>query len=131
MVTPINDSVTSKQHEIHPGGAKRLSEVVDDYVLTMQHALRQDLEWQLKQRALDDAGVLPPLEPHEMFDYLRDTDPEFYNWCFPFCAIRLTSSNLGYLHSSILNQFRATLNPVREPLDIERAKVALSVKSSN
>lgn len=101
----------AKQYEPHPGGARRLSSLVDDYILTMQHALRQDLEHQLKIRALDEAGVLPPLEPHEMFDYLWDSDSEFFNWCFPFCAITLTKSNLGYLHQSILQQFRATLSP--------------------
>jgi len=111
-LTSSNGS-TANQHEPHPGGSRRLAALVDDYVLTMQHALRQDLEYQLKQRALDEAGVLPPLEPHEMFDFLSDTDSEFFNWCFPFCAIVLTRANMGYLHHNILQQFRATLLPAK------------------
>jgi len=107
LVSSSNGSAI--KHEPHPGGSRRLAALVDDYVLTMQHALRQDLEYQLKQRALDESGVLSPLEPHEMFDFLSDTDTEFFNWCFPFCAITLTKSNLGYLHQSILSQFRSTL----------------------
>lgn len=96
--------------EMHPGGAKRLSELVDDYVLTMQHALRQDIKAALLQRAKEEAGILPEFTPAEMWDYLWDTDPEFFNWCFPFCAVRLTASNLGYLHARILSDFRKTLN---------------------
>lgn len=110
MVTTSNGA---KQHEIHPGGAKRLSQLVDDYVLTMQHAIRQNLRSDLEQRAKDEAGVLPEFTAVEMFDYLADIDDEFYNWCFPFCAIKLTKSNLGYLHSRLLSDFRRSLEPVQ------------------
>lgn len=107
-----NDS--SKQFEPHPGGAKRLSSLVDDYVLTMQHALRSDALRQLEIRAKEEAGVLPEFTPAEMYDYLTDTDPEFFNWMFPFCAIKLTKQNLGHLHQTILKQFRRSLEPVNE-----------------
>lgn len=103
--------------DIHPGNAKRLNDVMEDYVLTMQHALRQDLEKQLEQRAKDESGVLPPLSAWEMFTYLEDTDEEFYNWCFPFCAIRLTKKNVGYLHKAILRQFLASITPSETQVD--------------
>lgn len=99
----------SKQHVIHPGNAKRLSVAMEDFSLTMQHALRQDIVSELIRRAAEEAGVLPAFTPQEMFDYLWDSDPDFFNWCFPFCAIQLTKENLGYLHKSVLTQFRATM----------------------
>lgn len=131
-ITATLPNGVSRQHEIHPGGSKKLSALVDDYVLTMQHALRQDLTSQLIARAEQEAGVLPQMTAAEMYDYLADSDSEFYNWCFPFCAIVLTSSNLGYLHRRILHDYRRTLNDLgtREPLDIERAKAALSIQTS-
>lgn len=114
MVTQMNGmngvAPIANKPDIHPGGAKRLSALVDDYVLTMQHALRQDLKEQLISRAKQEAGILPEFSPAEMYDYLVDTDDEFFNWCFPFCAIRLTKSNLGYLHARILSDFRKSLD---------------------
>lgn len=103
----------AKTVETHIGGAKRLSALVDDYVLTMQHALRQDLQRQLEIRAEQEADVLPKFSVAEMYDYLVDTDPEFFNWCFPFCAVVLTRENLGYIHQRILHQFRQSLEPVK------------------
>lgn len=103
----------ARQVHTHLGGSKRLQSVVEDYVLTMQHALRQNLHAELIARAKDEAGVLPELTAAEMFDYLVDSDPEFYNWCFPFCAVVLTRQNIGYLHQAILQQFRASLEPVK------------------
>jgi len=108
MVTTQNGA---KQVETHLGGAKRLSALVEDYVLTMQHAMRQNLKADLELRAKEEAGVLPEFTAAEMYDYLVDTDPEFYNWCFPFCAVVLTKQNLGYIHQSILSQFRHSLEP--------------------
>jgi len=98
--------------DIHPGNAKRLSALVDDYVMTMQHAIRQDLKMELEQRAVAEAGVLPPLSAAEMFDYLMDTDVEFLNWCFPFCAVRLSPDNMSYLHKRIITDYRKSLNPL-------------------
>lgn len=98
----------------HPEGHKRLGEAVQDFQLTMQHALRQNLSVELQQRALDEAGVLPPLTPGEMFDYLIDTDSEFVNYCFPYCAFVLDKDKLGYLHLHILQQFRRSLDPAQE-----------------
>lgn len=103
-------ALSPKTFDPHPGGAKRLSGAVDDYILTMQHALRSNLITELERRANEEAGVLPALTPAEMFDYLVDSDPEFYNWCFPFCAFILTKENIGYLHQVVLSQFRASLN---------------------
>lgn len=102
---------SSKQFTSHPGGAKRLASLVDDYVLTMQHAIRADAARQLEIRAQEEAGVLPPLSAAEMYDYLVDTDDEFFNWMFPYCAIKLTRDNLGYMHQHILHNFRLSLNP--------------------
>lgn len=96
-------------NRFHVGGYKRLSDLINDFSLTMQHALRVDLPWLLKERAIAEAGVLPPLSPVEMFDYLADSDDEFFNWCFPFCAVKLTDQNLGPIHLQILSAFRAEL----------------------
>lgn len=101
----------STQHDFHPGGKKTLQTLVEDFQLTMQHALRQDLRTALESRAQQDAGVLPPLTAAEMFDYLAETDSEFYNWCFPACAFVLTAENMGAMHSIILQNFRVSLQP--------------------
>lgn len=100
-----------KHFDSHPGNRKRLMKALDDYSLTLQHAIRQDLRAYLEQRAKDEADVLPPLSALEMFDYCMDADPDFLNTCFPFCAVMLTKENIGYLHNHILQQFRLTLVP--------------------
>lgn len=105
--------MTGKSFNPHVGGAKKLSDAMEDFSLTMQHALRQDLRAQLELRAKEEAGILPEFTLAEMFDYLCDSDPEFYNFCFPYCAIRLTPENVGYLHAFVLKQFRLTLEPVQ------------------
>jgi len=101
----------STHHDFHPGGKKTLQTLVEDFQLTMQHALRQDLRSALELRAQQDAGVLPVMTAAEMFDYLADTDSEFYNWCFPACAFVLTAENMGPMHSVILQNFRRSLEP--------------------
>jgi len=100
--------------EFHLEGRKRLEEAINDYSLTMQHAIRSNLTAELVERAVQEADVLPPLTAAEMFDYLADSDSEFFNWCFPFCAYRLTKEKLSYLHSHILSQYRRSLDPVAE-----------------
>lgn len=102
--------VSSNQIEYHPGGRKRLHDVLQDFQMTMQHAIRQDLQGKLIERANAEAGVLPPLTAAEMFDYLRDSDDEFYNWCFPYCAITLTAQTLSPIHVQVLAVFRQSLN---------------------
>lgn len=103
---------SSKQFIPHLGGAKRLGALVDDYVLTMQHAIRADAMRQIEIRAKEEAGILPEFTVAEMYDYLVDSDPEFFNWMFPYCAIQLTKENLGYIHQAVLRQFRRSLDPV-------------------
>lgn len=110
MVATFNE-VPSIKHAVHPGNARRLSQALDDYSLTMQHALRNDLRTELDKRIdYDDGGILPSATPIDKFDYLIENDIEFLNWCFPFCAIVLTKTNLGYLHQKILHDFRSSLN---------------------
>nr|QJB20137.1 MAG: hypothetical protein [Microvirus sp.] len=117
----MESSKSSNGHSVpdyHPGGRKRLEQAISDYSLTMQHAIRQDLTAQLISRAKEEAGVLPEFTPLEMFDYLLDSDDEFINWCFPFCAYRLTKDNISHLHAKILTDFRVTLmpeQPIAEP----------------
>lgn len=106
----VPDSTALRQ-EFHPEGRKRLSEAIEDFSLTMQHAIRANLAHDLAQRAKDEAGILPALTVPEMFDFLVDSDDDFLNWCFPFCALKLTTKNLGYLHHNILRQFRLSLEP--------------------
>lgn len=103
-------SVLSTQ-EFHLGGRKRLVDAVNDFQLTMQHALRANLTRDLEERAKLEAGVLPPLSASEMFDYLLDTDPDFLNWCFPYCAIVLTKRNISHHHAFILNTYRIAVDP--------------------
>lgn len=98
-------------HDFHPGGRKQLEMLVQDFQLTMQHALRQDLQAALELRAKQDAGVLPEMTAAEMYDYLMDTDDEFINWCFPACAFKLTKDNMGPMHQFILTHFRRSLDP--------------------
>lgn len=118
------EKVSPVRPELHPGNARRLSQALDDYTLTMSHAIRQDLKGDLERRAAEEAGILPPLTAAEMYDYLVDTDDEFYNWCFPYCAVKLTRENLGYMHKYLLEQFRRSLNPViavqTESIDAEQ-----------
>lgn len=97
--------------DFHPGNSKRMQEAVRDFQMTMAHALRNDIVEQLKKRAQEEAGVLPPLEPHEMWDYLMDTDTEFLNWIFPYCPIAMTPSNLSHLHAAIISNFRRSIQP--------------------
>lgn len=90
----------------HLGGRKRLMSIMDDFSLTLQHALRQDVYGDLLRRAAAEAGVLPKFSAIEMFDYLKDSDDEFYNWLFPFCAYKLSPKNIGYSHAFIIDQLR-------------------------
>lgn len=110
MVATFNE-VPAIKHIVHPGNARRLSQALDDYSLTMQHALRNDLRTELGKRIVDDNGTISPSATiADWFDYLAETDTEFYNWCFPYCAVVLTKANLGYLHQKILHDFRSSLN---------------------
>lgn len=104
-----SDPAMDLKHEFHPGGRKRLQDAVNDFQLTMQHAVRSSAVADLVARAQDQAIGLPPFSVLEMYDYLFDTDPEFLNWMFPYCAVKLTRSNIGYLHSYILTDFRTNL----------------------
>jgi len=106
---------TSMQKDLHPGGMKRLSQLVEDFQLTMQHALRNDIRAALEARAAAEAGPLQPLSPHEEFDYLLDTDDQFLNWLFPYCAFTLTFSNMGPIHRMIVTQLRRDLEPMVDP----------------
>jgi len=108
-LVPVPDVTPGSR--IHPGGQKKLMEALDDFQLTMQHALRQNLRAELERMANADTVILPPMTAAEQFDYLYDSDSEFLNFCFPYCAVTLTPENLGYLHSHILKQFRASLEP--------------------
>jgi len=114
----MSTQLKSSKHPIHPGNAKRMQEALQDFSLTMQHAIRWNMTEELVKRAKEEAGVLPEFTAAEMFDYLADSDPEFYNWCFPFCAVQLTGENLGYLHRYILEQYRKTLIPAEEVVQI-------------
>lgn len=98
-----------RTNDLHPGNAKRLSDSLNDFNLTMQHALRYNIYSELEKLAKEEAGILPEFSVAEMYDYLMDSDDEFLNWLFPFCAIRLTKENLGHLHTWILTAFRKSL----------------------
>lgn len=117
--------------EIHPGGKKNLDSLMQDFQLTMQHALRSDIVGALETRALQEAGVLPPLSVAEMYDYLLETDAGFINWCFPACAVVLSSESMSPMHAFILDRFRRSLEPEpvvsesdsTETTDVEREGV--------
>lgn len=94
----------------HVGGRKRLSDAVQDFQMTLQHAIRIDLVDSLKQRAVTDSlGIMPPLNLHEMFDYLCDTDTEFFNWMFPYCAVKLSKNTLPHTFAFLVQNFRREL----------------------
>lgn len=102
------------EKQYHPGGFKRLSDAVEEFQLTMQHAVRQNLTADLQERAMaEENPILPPFQVHEMFDYLRDSDEEFYNWVFPMCAIRLTDETLSPMHLFILRKYRESIEPAK------------------
>lgn len=92
--------------EYHPGGRKRLIQAVEEFQLTMQHALRQDVYGSLLQRAEVEASVLPKFSALEMFDYLVDSDDEFYNWLFPYCGLKLSKANMSPMHVHIVASLR-------------------------
>lgn len=98
------------QFEYHPEGSKRARELIQQFHMTLQHAIRNNVKEELTIRAKQEAGILPPLTPGEMFDYLMDTDDEFLNWLFPFCIERLKPSTMGPVHQILVKNIRDSLN---------------------
>ena len=106
---------TSSDDVFHIGGRKRLGEAVQDFQMTLQHAIRMDLLDTLKSKSLTDSlGIMPPLNLHEQFDYMLDTDTEFLNWMFPYCAVKLTKSGLPHTFAFLIENFRRELKQLDE-----------------
>lgn len=100
---------------LHKENSERLRKLLDDYSLTMQHAIRANAVAELEKMRLEDGnGIMPPLTIREFFDFKVDSDPDFLNWMFPFCAVELNETTMSYIHQKLLHDFRNEL-----PADVD------------